>query len=33
MNDPFFNDIALVLETPECDYKQEIDLLYSLCHT
>ena len=30
MNDPRFNKIPMVLETPETDYSQEISKLYSL---
>jgi len=30
MNDPFFDDLPMVVETPEMDYKQEIRTLYKL---
>lgn len=30
MNDAYFSHIPVILETPECDYGKEIDLLYSL---
>jgi len=30
MNDPFFDDLPMILETPEGDYKREIQTLYSL---
>jgi len=30
MNDPFFNDLPMILETPECDYKREIQSLFKL---
>ena len=30
MNDDRFNDIPMILETPECDYSKEIQKLYSL---
>jgi len=31
MNDPFFSDIPMILETPEGDYSKEIQTLYGLC--
>jgi len=30
MNDPFFSNLPMVLETPEGDYKREIQSLYKL---
>lgn len=31
MNDPFFDNIPMILETPEGDYGKEISKLYNLC--
>lgn len=31
MNDPFFDNIPMILETPEGDYGKEISKLYGLC--
>ena len=33
MNDNRFNNIPMILETPECDYRKEIKKLYSLVCT
>ena len=30
MNDARFNNLPMILETPECDYQREITKLYSL---
>lgn len=30
MNDPFFNDLPMILETPEGDYRREVQSLYKL---
>jgi len=31
MNDPFFDNIPMILETPLGDYEKEINTLYGLC--